>query len=132
MLGGQYSCTRTVMNVHTHAHTHIHTHIHTYTPVHTHIHTPAHTCTHTHTHTHTHTRKGRLVPDRLTLALRTGKKVKLVDNLERYLIPPAELGHGIQRTVAARDHSGLVCKRPKRCTPPPPPPPPPPKLWRKY
>lgn len=87
-------------------------HAHTYTYTSMHVHTLdviMHTCTPLHTHIRTH-RKGKLEPVRLTLAQRTGnKKVTLVDNLDSYLIPPAELAHTVQRIAAASSTGNHNC-----------------------
>ena len=64
--------------------------------VHMHL-TDSHAHTHPSTHhAHTHTPRRQLEPVRLTLAQRTGnKEVTLVDNLDGYLIPPAEIARRI-------------------------------------
>ena len=47
-------------------------------------------------------RRGNLEPVRLTLAQRMGnKKVTLIDNLEVYGIPAADVAHSLQKVAAA-------------------------------
>ena len=99
-------CTQHIVHMYlTHSHSHAHPSTH-----HTHpLCTPrTHTLTpHTHTHTHTHTPGRGLEPVRLTLAQRTGsRKVTLVDNLDGYLIPPAEIAHRIASVSTTGDQWG--------------------------